>query len=147
VAVKKGVHDVRFHGDDFAHARSRKPFRTTGIITIVVGIVFAVVGAVAYVMVSQTLADQRIVVADDVDGPFSAYARAIVIGKHAEDIGGQDLRGAAAGRPRPRVGDDGLVPAGEPVHVGGRLRLGGDGLVLGIVLALIGRVMMQVTRE
>jgi hypothetical protein len=76
--------------------RSRKSFRTTGIITIVVGIAFSVVGAVAYVMVSQTLADQRIVVADDadflagdeVDGPFSAYAQAMVIGKHAEEIGG-----------------------------------------------------------
>jgi ABC-type sugar transport system permease subunit len=81
-----------------SHTRSRKSFRTTGIITIVVGIVFAVVGVVAYVTVSQTLADQRIVVADDadflagdeVDGPFSAYAQAQVINKHAlEATGGK----------------------------------------------------------
>ena len=46
-------------------------------------------------MVSQTLADQRMVAddadflaGDEVDGPFSAYAQAMVIGKHAEEIGG-----------------------------------------------------------
>src|SRR3954451_21976 len=74
----------------------RGGFKTIGIITMVVGIIFAVVGVVAYVAVSQTLADQKIVVSDDadflagddVDGPFSAYAQAMVIGKHAEDIGG-----------------------------------------------------------
>jgi hypothetical protein len=61
----------------------------------IAGVIFAVAGVVAYVAVQQTLADQKIVVADDADafagkpveGPFTAYAQAMVIGKHAKDIG------------------------------------------------------------
>lgn len=76
--------------------RPPRGVRATGMVLVVAGLVFAVLGAVAYVMVQQTLADQRITVADDaaflagdeVDGPFSAYAQAMVIGTHAEDIGG-----------------------------------------------------------
>jgi hypothetical protein len=136
--------------------RSRKHFRTTGIITIVVGIAFAVVGAVAYVMVSQTLADQRIVVADDadflagddVDGPFSAYAQAMVIGKHAEEIGG--------GKTYAELPQD--DPARESVMTASFLQaslftsvvafgVAAMAFVLGIVLVLIGRVMMRVSRE
>ena len=136
--------------------RSRKSFRTTGIITIVVGIVFAVVGVVAYVMVSQTLADQRIVVADDadflagdeVDGPFSAYAQAMVIGKHAEEIGG--------GKTYAELPQD--DPARDSVMTASFLQaslftsvvafgVAAMAFVLGLVLALIGRVMMQVSRE
>ena len=136
--------------------RSRKHFRTTGIITIVVGITFAVVGAVAYVMVSQTLADQRIVVADDadflagddVDGPFSAYAQAMVIGKHAEEIGG--------GKTYAELPQD--DPARDSVMTASFLQaslftsvvafgVAAMAFVLGLVLALIGRVMMQVSRE
>ena len=139
-----------------SHTRSRKPFRTTGIITIVVGIVFAVVGVVAYVTVSQTLADQRIVVADDadflagdeVDGPFSAYAQAMVIGKHAEDIGG--------GKTYAELPQD--DPARDSVMTASFLQaslftsvvafgVAAMAFVLGIVLALIGRVLMQVSRE
>jgi ABC-type sugar transport system permease subunit len=136
--------------------RSRKHFRTTGIITIVVGIVFAVVGVVAYVTVSRTLADQRIVVADDadflagdeVDGPFSAYAQAMVIGKHAEDIGG--------GKTYAELPQD--DPARDSVMTASFLQaslftsvvafgVAAMAFVLGLVLALIGRVLMQVSRE
>jgi hypothetical protein len=136
--------------------RSRKHFRTTGIITIVVGITFAVVGAVAYVMVSQTLADQRIVVADDadflagdeVDGPFSAYAQAMVIGKHAEEIGG--------GKTYAELPQD--DPARDSVMTASFLQaslftsvvafgLAAMAFVLGLLLALIGRVLMHVSRE
>ena len=136
--------------------RSRKHFRTTGIITIVVGIAFVVVGAVAYVMVSQTLADQRIVVADDadflagddVDGPFSAYAQAMVIGKHAEEIGG--------GKTYAELPQD--DPARDSVMTASFLQaslftsvvafgVAAMAFVLGIVLVLIGRVMMRVSRE
>jgi predicted dinucleotide-binding enzyme len=139
-----------------SHTRPRKAFRTTGIITIVVGIAFAVVGAFAYVMVSQTLADQKIVVADDadflagddVDGPFSAYAQAMVIGKHALDIGG--------GKTYAELPQD--DPARDSVMTASFLQaslftsvvafgLAALAFVLGIVLALIGRVLMQVSRE
>jgi uncharacterized membrane protein len=67
-----------------------------GVILIVAGLVFAVAGVVAYVAVQQTLSDQRITVSDDADhfagetvnGPLTAYSQAMVIGKHAKDIGG-----------------------------------------------------------
>jgi hypothetical protein len=68
--------------------------RTVGVIVIIAGIIFAIAGVVAYVAVQQTLSDQKIVVADDADmfagkkvnGPFTAYSQAMVIGKHAKDI-------------------------------------------------------------
>jgi len=69
--------------------------RTVGLIAMIAGVIFAVAGVVAYVAVQQTLSDQKIVVSDDADmfagkqvnGPFTAYAQAMVIGKHAKDIG------------------------------------------------------------
>ena len=60
------------------------------------GIVFLVAGVATYAVISSTLADEKIVVSDDADhfagkdvkGPFTAYAQADVIAKHAEEIGG-----------------------------------------------------------
>jgi ABC-type sugar transport system permease subunit len=70
--------------------------RTASIVAIVVGIVMAVAGVVTWVVVSTTLAEQKIVVADDasclagdeVDGPFSAYCQADVIDQHTKNITG-----------------------------------------------------------
>ncbi len=71
--------------------------RATSIASIVIGLILVVGGIVTWVVVSQTLAEQNIVVADDadclagdeVDGPFSAYCQAKVIDKHAlESTGG-----------------------------------------------------------
>jgi ABC-type antimicrobial peptide transport system permease subunit len=70
--------------------------RTVGILVIIAGIIFTVAGVGAYIAVQQTLSDQKIVVADDADmfagkkvnGPFTAYSQAMVIGKHAKDIAG-----------------------------------------------------------
>ena len=55
-----------------------------------------VVGVVVYFTVQEQLADEKIVVSDDadnfagekVDGPFTAYAQAEVIQKHALEAGG-----------------------------------------------------------
>jgi xanthosine utilization system XapX-like protein len=77
-------------------ARNDKAVRVVGIIVAVLGIVFLVAGVAAYVTVSSTLADEKITVSDDaahfagkdVKGPFTAYAQADVIAKHAEEIGG-----------------------------------------------------------
>jgi hypothetical protein len=60
-------------------------------IAIVLGAVFMVSGAVSYAMVSSTLAEERITVAEDADiaagklvnGPMSAYSQAAVIQKHS----------------------------------------------------------------
>src|ERR1044072_4892178 len=77
-------------------SRGRGPARTVGLVLIIAGLVFAVAGVVAYIAVQQTLSDQKIVVSDDADafagkdvnGPFTAYAQAMGLGKHAKDIGG-----------------------------------------------------------
>ena len=69
---------------------------TASIVAIVVGLVMAVAGVITWVVVSTTLADQKIVVSDDasclagdeVDGPFSAYCQANVIDKHTMKITG-----------------------------------------------------------
>jgi hypothetical protein len=70
--------------------------RWVGLVLMIAGAVFTVVGVVAYVAVQQTLSDQKITVSDDADmfagkavnGPFTAYSQAMVIGKHAKEIGG-----------------------------------------------------------
>jgi hypothetical protein len=69
---------------------SRLP-KIMGVGSIVVGIAAILIGLATYVMVSNTLADQRITVSedapflagDDVDGPFSAYAQAMAINEHS----------------------------------------------------------------
>jgi hypothetical protein len=135
-----------------ASSSTKGGFRTIGIITMVAGIVFAVVGAVAYIAVQQTLADQKIVVADDadflagdeVDGPFSAYAQAMVIGEHAKDIGGGKTY---AELPRDDPNRDAVMDAAflqaslftSVVAFG----VAAMAFVLGIVLALIGRALMH----
>jgi hypothetical protein len=70
--------------------------RATSIAAIVIGVILVVGGIGTWIIVSQTLADQKIVVSDDadclagdeVDGPFSAYCEAKVIEKHALEATG-----------------------------------------------------------
>jgi hypothetical protein len=65
--------------------------RAIAVIVLVMGAVMIVAGGVTWFMVQDQLSDARITVADDadflagdeVDGPFSAYAQAQVIEKHA----------------------------------------------------------------
>jgi len=67
------------------------------ITAIVVGIIImAIAGVVTWVVVSNTLSDQKITVADDancaagdeVNGPISAYCQADIIDQHTLDITG-----------------------------------------------------------
>jgi hypothetical protein len=83
--------------------------RTTYILSLVIGALLIIGGVVTWIVVSTTLADQKIVVSDDasclagdeVNGPFSAYCQATVIDKHAlEATGG--LRYAELGREDPK---------------------------------------------
>lgn len=68
-----------------------KPTKIVGVLSLVAGIIMIVAGAFTYGMVSQQLADENITVpgdaeflaGDDVNGPFSAYAQADIINKHA----------------------------------------------------------------
>jgi hypothetical protein len=83
--------------------------RTASTLSIVLGSLLIIGGVATWVVVSTTLADQKITVSDDasclagdeVDGPFSAYCQATVIDKHAlEATGG--LRYAELGREDPK---------------------------------------------
>ena len=101
------------------------------VIAIVVGIIMAIAGVVTWVVVSNTLSDQKITVADDancaagddVNGPVSAYCQADIIDQHTLDITG-GLTYAELDREDPLPGNrDGLrVLAGLAVHLGRGLR-------------------------
>ena len=72
-------------------ARGSGAARTLAVIVGLVGLVMVVAGGVTWYVVHDQLAAENIVVSDDadmlagdeVDGPFSAYAEAQVIKKHA----------------------------------------------------------------
>jgi hypothetical protein len=65
--------------------------RTASTLSVVLGSLLIIGGVATWILVSTTLADQKITVSDDasclagdeVDGPFSAYCEAMVIDKHA----------------------------------------------------------------
>src|SRR5204862_7187816 len=70
--------------------------RIVAIILMAAGVIMIVAGSVTYYIVHRELADEHITVSDDaanfqgksVEGPFTAYAQAMVIKKHALEIGG-----------------------------------------------------------
>lgn len=70
--------------------------KTAWILSIVAGIILIAGGVATWVLVSNTLADQKITVSDDapclagddVDGPASAYCEAMIIDEHALDATG-----------------------------------------------------------
>jgi hypothetical protein len=88
----------------------RTPMRKTAYtLSIVLGSLLIIGGVATWILVSTTLADQKIVVSDDasclagdeVNGPFSAYCEAMIIDKHAlEATGG--LRYAELDREDPK---------------------------------------------
>ncbi len=69
--------------------------RTASVAAIVLGVLLVIGGIVTWVVVSNTLAEQKIVTSDDaclpgrtVQDPFTAYCQAQVIQKHTLDITG-----------------------------------------------------------
>lgn len=70
--------------------------KVASIVALAVGTLMVLAGAVTWVVVSNTLSEQKIVVSDDasclagdeVDGPFSAYCQADVINQHTLDATG-----------------------------------------------------------
>lgn len=71
--------------------------RTASIFSIVIGLLLILGGTATWIVVSNTLGGENITVADDasclagdeVNGPFSAYCEAQIIGRHAlESTGG-----------------------------------------------------------
>jgi hypothetical protein len=67
------------------------PLRVLAILVILGGLILSAAGVVTWIVVTDQLSDEKIVVSDDadnfagddVDGPFTAYAEAEVIQKHA----------------------------------------------------------------
>lgn len=79
-------------------ANGSGPSRAIGMVVAIIGVLMIVAGGVTWFMVQDQLSEARITVADDsdmlpgdkVDGPFSAYAQAQIIDKHAlESTGGK----------------------------------------------------------
>lgn len=75
--------------------RERTAASPIGIVLIVVGILLAIGGAVTAVVVSTTLADERITVSEDaclggqpVADPITAYCEAMIIEEHAREATG-----------------------------------------------------------
>jgi len=140
-------------------ARSgRSPLRSVsilGLVVVIIGIVFVVAGVTTYVVVHNTLADEKISVSDDaayfagkpVAGPLTAYEQALTIEKHALTIGG--------GKTYAELPQD--DPKRQQVMTASFLRaslytsvlaFGVAALVagLGVVLGLIGWALMKVGR-
>ncbi|WP_426564479.1 aromatic ring-opening dioxygenase LigA [Angustibacter sp. McL0619] len=70
--------------------------RVLGVLVVIIGLIFVVAGVGTYITVANTLADEHITVSedadhfagDDVDSPWTAYAQANTIEKHALEAGG-----------------------------------------------------------
>jgi len=90
-AGQSAVQSTPLEGSVAPPARSLGLVKTVGIIGIIAGIFMIIAGTIAYVAVSNELRAEKIIVSDDaaafagqpVAGPFTAYAQAEVIQKHA----------------------------------------------------------------
>jgi len=121
--------------------------KVAGVTAIVVGIIMAVAGMVTWVVIGNTLSDQKIVVSadadclagDDVNGPFSAYCQAMVINKHTMGItAGKTYAELAKDDPnRATAMDSAFLQASLFTSVVA-FGVAAMAFVLGIVLTLIG---------
>ena len=122
--------------------------RTIAAITaIVVGIIMAIAGVVTWVVISNTLADQRITVSDDancaagddVNGPISAYCQADIIDHHTQAItGGKTYAELAQDDPNRAVAMDSAFLQASLFTSVVAFGVAAMAFVLGIVLTLIG---------
>ena len=122
--------------------------RTAASVTsIVVGIVMAIAGVLTWVVVSTTLADQKITVADDarcaagdgVNGPVSAYCQADIIDHHTKKItGGKTYAELDQKDPNRAVAMDSSFLQASLFTSVVAFGVAGMAVVLGFVLTLIG---------
>ncbi|PRY32001.1 aromatic ring-opening dioxygenase LigA [Pseudosporangium ferrugineum] len=137
---------------------SRSPaglIRLSGILLVVAGAVMLIGGAVTWFTVSGQLADEKITVSADadsfagekIDGPFTAYAEAQVIEKHA--------LAASGGKTYAELPKD--DPKREVVMTGSFLRsslftsvvsfgVAAMAMGLGVLVAIIGYALLQLAR-
>ena len=121
--------------------------KVAGLTAIVVGLIMAVAGMVTWVVIGNTLSEQKIVVSadadclagDDVNGPFSAYCQAMVINKHTMGItGGKTYAELAKDDPnRATAMDSAFLQASLFTSVVA-FGVAAMAFVLGIVVTLIG---------
>ncbi len=121
--------------------------KTASITAAVVGIVMAIAGVVTWVVVSTTLADQKITVSDDarcaagdgVNGPISAYCQADIIDHHTKKItGGKTYAELDQDDPNRAVAMDSAFLQASLFTSVVAFGVAGMAFVLGIVLTLIG---------
>ncbi|MBC2931446.1 aromatic ring-opening dioxygenase LigA [Nocardioides sp. zg-1228] len=121
--------------------------KVAALTSIVVGVVMAIAGVVVWIVVSTTLADQRITVSDDascaagdgVNGPLSAYCQADVIDKHTlEMTGGKTYAELDREDPNREVAMDSAFLQASLFTSVVAFGVSAMAFVLGIVLALIG---------
>jgi ABC-type sugar transport system permease subunit len=117
------------------------------ITSIVVGTVMIIAGLVTWVVISTTLADQKITVSDDancaagdgVNGPISAYCQADIIDHHTKEItGGKTYAELDRGDPNRAVAMDSAFLQASLFTSVVAFGVAAMAFVLGIVLALIG---------
>ena len=136
--------------------RSGRGVRAIGVIVVIAGVILAAAGVVTYVAVQQTLSDEHITVADDADyfagqdvtGPFTAYAQASAIEKHAEGIAdGQTYAELPQDDPRrPAVMDASFLRASLYTSVVA-FGLAAMAAGLGVVFVLVGWALLRINRN
>jgi hypothetical protein len=130
--------------------------KTASIVAIVVGIVMAVAGVVTWVVVTNTLSQQKIVVSEDADclagrevrDPFTAYCQARVIDKHTKEITG-GLTYAQLDREDPDravAADSAFLQASLFTSVVA-FGVSAMAVAVGVVLTLIGFAMRSTARQ
>jgi ABC-type sugar transport system permease subunit len=122
--------------------------RTTAAVTsIIVGILMAIAGVLTWVVISTTLADQKITVADDarcaagdgVNGPISAYCQADIIDHHTQKItGGKTYAELDQKDPNRAVAMDSSFLQASLFTSVVAFGVAAMAVVLGIVLTLVG---------
>jgi len=121
--------------------------KVAALTAIIVGVVMAIAGVITWVVVSTTLEDQKITVADDascaagdgVNGPISAYCQADIINQHTLDItGGKTYAELDREDPNRAVAMDSAFLQASLFTSVVAFGVAGMAFVLGIVLTLIG---------
>jgi hypothetical protein len=137
-------------------ARPARGVRVVAILLLLAGVILVVAGGVTWITVQNQLADEKITVSDDadrfagepVDGPFTAYAQAEVIEKHAlESSGGKTYAEMERNDPaRATVMDASFLRASLFTSVVA-FGVAAMAVGIGVIVLLIGYALLLVTRQ